>query len=143
MKDWSMVLVATLVKRRRARKGSIQQIPTAEPQISDQITTPFRCSRCTPIAAFSYIDRKPTSNVTCQELKRNRLEKKGRNEANGDGGTCKPQNLKYSLLGRSDPVSSQKLVSMQTRRNEVPMGMFPFAWQLPSMVSKPCQQPTS
>jgi hypothetical protein len=47
------------------------------------------------------------------------------------------------LLSRSDPVSSQMLVSMQTRRNEVPMGMFPFAWQLPSMVSNPCQQPTS
>lgn len=141
--DWSIVLVATLVKRRRARKDSIQQILTAEPRISDQITMPFRCSGCTPTAAFLYIDRKPSSYVTCQELKRNRLEKKGRNEATGDEGTCRPQNFKFSLISRSDPVSSQKLVSMQTRRNEVPMGMFPFAWQLPSMVSKPCQQPTS
>jgi hypothetical protein len=68
--------LATLVKRRRARKDSIQQIPIAEPQISDQITTHFPRARSTPIATFSYIDRKASSNVTCQELKRNRLERK-------------------------------------------------------------------
>jgi hypothetical protein len=106
-KDWSIVFVATLVKRRRARKDSIQQIPMPEPQNSDQITTPLRCFRCTLIAAFSHIDRKSSSNVTCQELKRNRLEKKGRNEATGDEGTCRPQNFKFSLIGRSDPVSPQ------------------------------------